>query len=39
MTVTAAPTSTRSPKSHVFSSPVVQELPRPVEPVGYASTW
>ena len=39
MPATAAPAPTRTTQPHVFTTPVVQEMPRPVEPAWLRSTW
>ena len=37
MTATVTPKPRQT--THVFTIPVVREIPRPVEPAWYASTW
>ena len=39
MIATTVPKSTRTAQPHAFTTPVVQEMPRPVEPAWYRSTW
>jgi hypothetical protein len=39
MIATTTPKSTQPRRPHVFSTPVVREMPRPSEPLWHASTW